>query len=56
MSLKEIRKSLQIAGKGENEILEIDNPMEHTMTVTETFEGHVPEDRGTCDSHFCVSS
>jgi hypothetical protein len=51
VSLKEIQKQIQIPGKGQNETLEIANPVEHTWPVTVTVQGHVPEN-GTCSSHF----
>jgi hypothetical protein len=48
MSLNGIVKERQIPGKGNNETLEIVNPMEYTTVVTEAADGHVPENGGTC--------
>jgi hypothetical protein len=47
MSLNEIKKQMQIPGKGHNEIFEIVNPMKHTRIATERLDGHVPENGGT---------
>jgi hypothetical protein len=38
---------LQIPGKGENEILEISNPVEHTREANAVSERHVPGNGGT---------
>jgi hypothetical protein len=43
----------QIAGKGHNETLEIVIPMGHTTTAKSVTGIHVPENGGTCGSHFC---
>jgi hypothetical protein len=52
MSLNEIKKELQIAGKGHNVLYEIVNSLKHTRTATAVIRTHVPGNRGTC---FCVS-
>jgi hypothetical protein len=49
MSLKPIKKDFQLAGKGDNEILEIFNLLMHTTAVTAAAGGHVPGNGGTCD-------
>jgi hypothetical protein len=48
MSSQTIKKEMQIQGKGQNAIVEIINPMEHTPPVSVTVQGHVPEIGGTC--------
>jgi hypothetical protein len=48
MSLNEIKKEIQIAGKGHNVIFEIAIPMKHTSAATNSVDGHVPENGGTC--------
>jgi hypothetical protein len=47
MSLNEEIKQYQIAGKGQNETLEIFNPMERTKSATDDTGDHVPENGGT---------
>jgi hypothetical protein len=49
MSLNEIKKELQNPGKGDNAMLEIVNPLEHTRIANEDFDGHMPENGGTCE-------
>jgi hypothetical protein len=56
VSLNEIKKQFQIAGKGDTETLEIANPMEHTTVATDDTSGHVPENGGTCVIHILRSS
>jgi hypothetical protein len=48
VSLKEIKKEMQVAGKGHNETHKIVNPMEHTTAANNDVESHVPESGGTC--------
>jgi hypothetical protein len=48
VSLNEIVKQSQIAGKGHNEIFVIFNFMEHMTASTDVAVGHVPENGGTC--------
>jgi hypothetical protein len=50
MSLNEIKKEFQIAGKGHNVALAIVIPLAHMRFLTENVDGHVPENGGTC--HF----
>jgi hypothetical protein len=38
---------MEVPGKGQNETLEIVNPLEHTTTATDAVDGHVPENGGT---------
>jgi hypothetical protein len=47
MSLIEGIKPSQIAGKGQNETLEIVHPVEHTTAATEPDDIHVPGNGGT---------
>jgi hypothetical protein len=35
------------AGKGHNVTFKIVNPLVHTMSATDVFDGHVPENGGT---------
>jgi hypothetical protein len=37
-----------MTGNGRNVILEAINLLEHATVVTETIDGHVPENGGTC--------
>jgi hypothetical protein len=48
MSLNEIKKEFQIAGKGHNVIFEMAIPMKHTSAATNSVDGHVSENGGTC--------
>jgi hypothetical protein len=48
VSLKHIRKTNAIAGKGHNEMLEGVNPVEHTRATNNEVDVHVPENGGTC--------
>ena len=48
MSLNEIKKEIQIAGKGHNVIFEIAIPVKHTNAATNSVDGHVSENGGTC--------
>jgi hypothetical protein len=48
MSLNEIKKQFQIAGKGHNVLFEIAILMKHTTTATHSVDGHVSENGGTC--------
>jgi hypothetical protein len=48
MSLNEIKKEFQIAGKGHNEILEIVDLLEEQRIVTAVTGAHVSENGGTC--------
>jgi hypothetical protein len=48
MSLNEIKKEFQIAGKGHNVIFEIAILMKHTIAAKNDVDGHVPENGGTC--------
>jgi hypothetical protein len=41
------KKESQISGKGQNETLEIVNPLKHTTASTDAVDGHVPENGGT---------
>jgi hypothetical protein len=47
MSLNEIKKESQIAGKGHNETFAIVIPLAHMKFLTETVDGHVPGNGGT---------
>jgi hypothetical protein len=51
MSLNGIKKEWQIPGKGQNETLEIVNPVEHTKTANVIIRSHMSENAGTCTSH-----
>jgi hypothetical protein len=51
MSLKEIKKIMQIAGKGYNETLEIVNLAEHTQSVKAVNGTHVRKNGDTCHSN-----
>jgi hypothetical protein len=48
MSLNETKKEFQIAGKGHNVIFEMAIPMKHTSAATNSADGHVSENGGTC--------
>jgi hypothetical protein len=48
MSLNEIKKQFQIAGKGHNVLFEITILMKHTNAATHSVDGHVSENGGTC--------
>jgi hypothetical protein len=48
MSSNGIKKQFKVAGKGQNEILEVVKSVEHTRSVTEAVEVHVSENGGTC--------
>jgi hypothetical protein len=48
MSSNEIKKEVQIAGKGQNVIFEIAILMKHTSVAKNDIDGHVPENGGTC--------
>jgi hypothetical protein len=48
MSPNDIKKQFQIPGKGQNELFEIVNPVEHTFAATNDFDGHASENGGTC--------
>ena len=51
------KKKFQIAGKGHNVIFEIAIPMKHTNAATNSVDGHVPENGGTCQfTKLCRSS
>jgi hypothetical protein len=54
-SPKDIKKQFQIPGKGQNELFEIVNPMEHTFAATNDFDGHASENGGTCQKA-CATS
>jgi hypothetical protein len=45
--LKEIIKSSKIAGKGQRELYEVGNQIEHMRGATESDRGHVPGNGGT---------
>jgi mRNA-degrading endonuclease YafQ of YafQ-DinJ toxin-antitoxin module len=47
VSLKEVKKELQTAAKGKNEIHEVVNILEHTRPVTAAVQDHVSQNRGT---------
>jgi hypothetical protein len=47
MSLNEIKKEFQLAGKGQNTNFEIVIPLAHMRFLTENVDGHVPENGGT---------
>jgi hypothetical protein len=47
VSLIDIKKEFQMAGKGDNETLEIVNPLEHTQSIKTVTGTHVPENGGT---------
>jgi hypothetical protein len=51
VSLNDIKECKHFSGKGHNEILEIVNPLQHMMAVTDSVHGHVPENRGTRAIH-----
>jgi hypothetical protein len=42
---------MQISGKGHNAILEIINPLQHMMIVTDSVHGRVPENRDSRAIH-----
>jgi hypothetical protein len=46
--LNGIKKEFQIAGKGQNETLEIAILMKHTCAATNSVDSHAPENGGTC--------
>jgi hypothetical protein len=48
MSSNEIKKEVQIAGKGQNVIFEIAILMKHTTAATNSVDSHAPENGGTC--------
>jgi hypothetical protein len=48
MSLNEIKKQSQIAGKGQNVLFEIAILIKHTSAATNSVDGHVSENGGTC--------
>jgi hypothetical protein len=48
VELNGMGKEMSIAGKGHSEILDIVNPVELARTASETVDGHVPENGGTC--------
>ena len=48
MSLNEIKKEFQFAGKGHNVIFAMAIPMKHTSAATNRVDGHVSENGGTC--------
>jgi hypothetical protein len=54
VSLNAREKSMQNSGKGQNETLEIVNPLENTRAATTSVDGHVPKNGGTCIPHFPV--
>jgi hypothetical protein len=57
MSLNEIKKQSQIAGKGHNETLEIVNPLGEQSDAKSVIRDHVPGNGGTCTSEipqFCI--
>jgi hypothetical protein len=43
-----MKKQFQAAGKVQNELYEIFNPLEHIKAATESFDVHVPGSGGTC--------
>jgi hypothetical protein len=47
MSLNEIKKQCQIPGKGQNETLEIVNPLNDAWIAVDAVDGHVPENGDT---------
>jgi hypothetical protein len=47
MSFNEIKKELQIAGKGHNELCDVFNPVKRTWIANNVIQGHVPENGGT---------
>jgi hypothetical protein len=55
MSLNEIKKESQIAGKGHNATFAIAILLAHRRFLTETVDGHVPENGGTCNSAVCAN-
>jgi hypothetical protein len=48
VSLNEIKKEFQIAGKGHNLIFVITIPVKHMRAATNSVDGHVSENGGTC--------
>jgi hypothetical protein len=48
MPSNDIKKDVQLAGKGHNETLEIVNPVEETRIAAESVDVHVPGNGGTC--------
>jgi hypothetical protein len=52
LSLNTPRKQFQIAGKGDDETLEIAIPVEHTRIATDSVGSHVPGNGGTCEQFF----
>jgi hypothetical protein len=48
MSLNEMKKECQIAGKGHNVTFEIAILMIHMCAAKNDIDGHVPENGGTC--------
>jgi hypothetical protein len=55
MSLNEIKKEFQMAGKGQNATFEIAIPLAHMTLLTENVDGHVPEYGGTCHLAVCAN-
>jgi hypothetical protein len=55
MSLNEIKKEIQIAGKGDNAMLEIVDRMEHTPSVAAAVKNHVPGNGRTCVHIFTLA-
>jgi hypothetical protein len=51
MSLNDIKKEIQIPGKGQNVTYEFAIPLEHTRLVAVNAGDHVPENGGTCNFH-----
>jgi hypothetical protein len=47
MSLNEIKKECQIAGKGHNELYDVSNPVKHMRLANNVVKSHVPENGGT---------
>jgi hypothetical protein len=55
MSLNEIKKESQIAGKGQNVTYEIAILMKNTSAAKNDIDAHVPENGGTCQFTKIVS-
>jgi hypothetical protein len=56
MSLKKVKKEIQMAGKGQNELYDVFNPVKRTRLANNAVKSHVPENGGTCQWRNATSS